>query len=159
MSIDTKPSDGAVDTGTVFQLGYASAASVEFSPEDLVALLAKARENNAKLGITGMLLYHEGSFIQVLEGDQTAVEKLYNHIAKDPRHVDAMLLFRGMAAERSFDKWTMGFRRVTGDGPTPPGLNRFLEHGMAGITSEDGEKIRNVLLGFREGKWHRTVSH
>ncbi|MEM9615043.1 MAG: BLUF domain-containing protein [Actinomycetota bacterium] len=160
MSTDTKPSDGAVETATIFQLGYASAATVEFSADDLLELLAKARINNSKLGVTGMLLYHEGSFIQVLEGEQSAVEKLYNHIAKDTRHAETMLLFRGMTTERAFDQWTMGFHQLSRDaGANPPGLNRFLDHGMAGITSEDGEKIRSVLLGFRDGKWRRTVDH
>ena len=160
MSTDTKPGDGAVDTATIFQLGYVSAATVDFSADDLIELLTKARVNNAKLGVTGMLLCHEGSFIQILEGEQSAVEKLYRHIAKDTRHAETMLLFRATATERAFDQWTMGFHRLSRDtGANPPGLNRFLEHGIAGITSEDGEKIRSVLLGFREGKWRRTVEH
>lgn len=148
------------DIETVFQLGYASAATEPFSQEELEELLAKAREKNSSLGVTGMLLYHEGSFIQILEGQEQVVTDLYAKIAEDPRHANAMLLFKSEATERSFDQWTMGFHQLKkNSADTPQGLNRFLDNGASGITSEDGEKIKGILLGFRGGKWRRTVDH
>lgn len=156
----TVGADDAGDATTVFQLGYASAAAEPFSDDDLKELLAKARTNNSALGVTGMLLYHEGSFIQILEGDERTVQTLYAKIAEDPRHSNAMLLFKARGAERSFDQWTMGFHELKKSSVvTPVGLNRFLDNGISGITTEDGEKIKDVLLGFREGKWRRTVDH
>lgn len=144
----------------VFQLGYASAASHPFTDEELVELLAKARAKNQALGITGMLLYHEGSFLQILEGEQKAVEDLYQIISTDSRHTDAMLLFRKEGEERGFDQWTMGFHHLSPNpADNPEGLNRFLQTGATGLKDGDGEKIRDVLLGFRSGKWRRVVDH
>ena len=145
----------------VFQLGYASAATVSFDDGELLALLDKARVKNAALGVTGMLLYHDGSFIQVLEGRQEVVEDLYATIAADPRHTNALLLFRCFDRGRSFGDWTMGFHRIGADGDDlPDGLNRFLQTGAIGITAEqDGDELRQALLGFRAGRWRRLVHH
>lgn len=144
----------------VFQLGYASAATHPFSDEELVDLLATSRASNAERGISGLLLYHEGSFLQVLEGDRSVVEALFDRIGEDPRHTDKLLLFRRQGVARCFDEWTMGFRHLrAGTNQVPPGLNRFLETGATGLTADDGERIRDVLLGFREGRWRRTVDY
>ena len=160
MNTETTAIDSETELETVFQLGYASAATEPFSQQELEELLTKARINNSTLNVTGMLLYHEGSFIQILEGPQQAVQTLYAKIAEDPRHANAMLLFKSHTSERSFDQWTMGFHQLDRSADRrPPGLNRFLENGASGITGEDGEKIRDVLLGFRSGKWRRTVDH
>ena len=157
----TPGADGSGDeapAAAIFQLGYASAATTPFDSNELFELLSKARTNNQALGVTGMLLYHEGSFIQILEGDQETVEALYAKISQDPRHSNALLLFRRTVEERSFGDWTMGFYLVdTSVASSLPGLNRFLQSGAAGLSSDDGEQIRSVLLGFRSGKWRRAV--
>ncbi len=143
----------------VFQLGYASAAAHPFEADELVELLSKARRKNDALGITGMLLYHEGSFLQILEGDKRTVEDLYEIIAADPRHCDPLLLFRHENNPRSFGNWTMGFHELLKDSShPPPGLNRFLQTGASGLEVSDGERIYDILLGFRQGKWRRTVN-
>ncbi len=155
------PSDDeeAVDPG-VFQLGYASAATQPFSDEDLVELLTKSRASNAERGVSGLLLYHEGSFLQVLEGDRSIVEALFDKIGEDPRHTDKLLLFRREGVERCFDEWTMGFHHLRpASGQVPSGLNRFLDTGATGLTADDGEWVRDILLGFREGRWRRTVDY
>ena len=52
---------------------YCSQATFDFSPEELISLLELAREKNQASGLTGMLLYSSQSFLQVLEGDATAL--------------------------------------------------------------------------------------
>lgn len=143
------------DTTVVFQLCYASAAAVPFSTDALKTLLAEAREKNARVGVTGILLYHEGSFIQVLEGERAAVETLYEKISQDPRHANTMLLFQTETATRSFPDWTMGFVRRGTD--SPPGLNRFFEDKTTDFGLEDADSVRRLLLGFKNGRWRRTV--
>jgi hypothetical protein len=61
----------------VLQLVYASAAAVPFTIAQLESLLTKARRKNSLCDVTGMLLYHEGSFFQVLEGPEAAVRKVF----------------------------------------------------------------------------------
>jgi hypothetical protein len=72
-----------------------------------------------------------------------------------------ILLFRREHSHRQFENWTMGFHRLNNDASKrPPGLNEFLATGLTTtITDVQGEKIRKVLLGFREGRWHRLVDN
>jgi len=76
----------------MIQLVYVSSAVKPFTDQELLGLLEKARENNQKLGITGMLLYKNGDFMQALEGDEQVVLSLADHIAKDLRHGDIRVI-------------------------------------------------------------------
>jgi hypothetical protein len=76
-------------------------------------LLHQCRENNRRQGITGMLLYNDGNFVQVLEGPQEAVDRLLATIKHDLRHKGVLELLRGDLAERQFPDWSMGFRDVS----------------------------------------------
>jgi len=91
------------------QLVYVSSATAPFSAEDLRVLLAEARAKNEERGITGMLLYHDGNFIQAIEGEAAAVETLHAEILRDPRHRGVLVLSRGPIERRQFDGWAMGF--------------------------------------------------
>ena len=67
-------------------LVYVSSAVKLFSDEELVQLLEASRENNSKIGVTGMLLYKEGNFMQLIEGPEESVRSLHAKISIDPRH-------------------------------------------------------------------------
>jgi len=90
------------------RLMYASRAVAAVDQEELVAILKKSKANNPKAGITGVLCYSEGIFIQVLEGGRTAVNQLYNRITADSRHSDVVLLNYEEISERRFAGWSMG---------------------------------------------------
>ena len=139
----------------ILQLIYASAQTTPFDDEALLALLEVARTNNEDLGVTGMLLYHEGSFIQVLEGPEATVEALYAKIGEDPRHHRTQVLFSCLQPERDFDGWSMGFHRIDPDhDDLPAGFSDFLTGGTLALNDADGGLFRNLLLGFREGRFH-----
>lgn len=92
------------------QLIYVSAATQPFSDDGLYALLAQARAHNQARDLTGLLLYSDGLFLQVLEGTKAAVHQLYHgRVAHDSRHTHLRLLADGPAAERIFPDWSMGF--------------------------------------------------
>ena len=88
---------------------YASTAESTFSESDIPALLTQARTANAERAITGMLLYIDGGFFQVLEGDLDAIDEVYRRILRDPRHSRITLIIREPIAARAFSEWTMGF--------------------------------------------------
>jgi len=90
------------------RLMYASRAVPAVDQEELVAILRKSKANNPKAGVTGVLCFSEGIFMQVLEGGRTAVNQLYNRIAADARHSDVVLLHYEEIAERRFAGWSMG---------------------------------------------------
>jgi uncharacterized Fe-S cluster-containing MiaB family protein len=88
---------------------YCSAATgTDLSPAELQTLLDECRRSNAKSDITGMLLYLNGSFFQVLEGGRNVVEALYKKIAADRRHKRATNIILEPIAERAFAAWTIG---------------------------------------------------
>jgi len=70
----------------LISLVYVSFANLDMSEDELRDILTKARENNQKLELTGMLLYRNGFFIQALEGEEEVVTALYEKIKQDPRH-------------------------------------------------------------------------
>ena len=90
------------------RLMYASRAAASVNQDELVAILKKSKVNNPGIGVTGVLCFSSGIFLQVLEGGRNAVSKLYNHIASDPRHHDVVLLSYEEIGERSFAGWSMG---------------------------------------------------
>ncbi len=92
----------------MFHLTYVSSAAQDFSKAELNELLVKCRENNAKLGLTGMLLYKDGNFMQVLEGEEGVVREVYAKISTDPRHTGEILLHQSPLEERQFPDWSMG---------------------------------------------------
>ena len=94
----------------MYHLIYASTAAKALTERQLGDLLTKARQNNIKLDITGMLIYTGGHFIQVLEGEEDMVKKLYNSIRKDTRHKDVIVIYEGELAERQFANREMDFR-------------------------------------------------
>lgn len=89
------------------RLLYASRA-VDTSSGAIDAILAQSRQFNPLSGITGILCYGGGIFLQAIEGGRMPVSELYGHIQKDQRHKDVVLLHYEEISERRFGGWTMG---------------------------------------------------
>jgi len=142
----------------LIEIIYASAQSRPFSSLQLTELLTKARQNNQGLGVSGLLLYHRGSFLQVLEGDEAIVTRLYDKIAMDPRHKRCIVIKRGSIVERTFADWSMGFVEVSqGVASKLDGFNSFLQQGaFEGKGAAD--QVSKVLHGFRAGGWRQHVT-
>ncbi len=79
---------------------------------EIPAILKSSVRNNSKDGITGMLLYAGGNFLQVLEGESDAVKATYDRICLDPRHRNTIVLTNEDVKERHFSNWSMGYRQL-----------------------------------------------
>lgn len=97
---------------SVHQVLYHSWATGTPTPADLQALLEWSRPHNAAHGITGLLLYSDGRYVQALAGPEAAVEGLYGRIQRDTRHARVELVSRGPGPRR-FAAWSMDFGHVT----------------------------------------------
>jgi hypothetical protein len=97
-----------------FQLCYASTATRTFTRNDLLELLTQARAHNAKEGITGLLLFQDGHFLQVLEGEMDKVRALFKRICEDQRHSQVALLFEELVSQPQYPDWSMGFQAFDG---------------------------------------------
>jgi len=94
------------------RLVYTSRA-VDTSPDAIESILHQSRAHNPGSGVTGVLCYGGGIFLQALEGGRMAVNELYGHILRDPRHKDVVLLHYQEISEREFGGWTMGEVNMT----------------------------------------------
>ena len=94
------------------RLLYVSRAADPQNTEATDAILTQSRSHNPACGITGILCYGGGIFLQALEGGRSAVNELYAHILKDPRHKDVVLLSYEEISERNFGGWTMGLVNI-----------------------------------------------
>lgn len=87
---------------------YASRAAVGADQNVLDDILGQSRNKNQKLGITGLLIYANGIFLQVLEGGRATVSQLLDTIMHDPRHGQLQILTWEEIDERKFGGWSMG---------------------------------------------------
>ncbi len=94
------------------RLLYASRA-VDTRPEAIESILHQSRDHNPSTGVTGVLCYGGGIFLQAIEGGRMAISELYGHIQRDVRHKDVVLLHYEEISERRFAGWTMGEVNMT----------------------------------------------
>lgn len=97
----------------MIRLSYISQASRSFRDEELDALLQTCRTNNQACDVTGVLYYGNDMFLQVLEGPQESVERIFRRIRKDPRHHDIHLIEKIPIDRRRFGEFSMAFSRLS----------------------------------------------
>jgi hypothetical protein len=143
----------------MIQMSYLSQASVPMSADQLLALLMQCRTNNVSRGLTGMLLYGNGTFLQVIEGDEAVVDRLLGTIEADPRHVGMRRLSRKTIEHRQYADWSMGFERVTDDGLRQvDGLRDFSVRDFNVETLADRQDVIDSLMDqYRITHWDPLV--
>lgn len=131
---------------------YVSSATRPFTESELLALLRQSLEKNGKLGVTGMLLYKDGNFIQLLEGPEEAVRGVYTQIASDQRHYGLILLLDRPAERRLCRDWTMSFRDLNDPAVRGmPGYSEFLNEPLtASGFQAHPERAMRLLEVFRQ---------
>ncbi len=114
------------------ELIYTSLATREMSTVDLTVLLDQSRRNNLRLGMTGLLVYHQREFMQILEGDKAEIFSLYGKICKDNRNQRNYLMWHGPIEQKSFADWSMAFL-TPGDLSLEdnPAYSSFLQTGLS----------------------------
>ena len=112
----------------MFSLTYVSSAVDLFSRDSLHELLRKSRRANEAAGISGLLLYRDGNFMQVLEGEPAAVQQTFRKIESDARHRGILVLLQqDDLTNRQFEGWSMAFRDLTAASTRAlPGFDEFL---------------------------------
>ena len=120
--------------------------------QDLADLLAQARANNQRKNITGMLLYKDGRFIQLLEGHEDVVRASFERIRKDDRHTAVELLWLRYVQYRDFPDWTMGFVNADElDPATLKGYSMFLERDLRYEEFiQNSTEVHQILQVFKE---------
>lgn len=96
----------------LYSLLYVSQSVRPMNESELKTLLDGARELNRAQGITGFLLYFNQSFMQILEGQRSRLQAVWERIRRDPRHHNLRIVFEGGIQQRAFVGWSMGFRDI-----------------------------------------------
>jgi hypothetical protein len=130
---------------------YVSSGVRAFTDAEILEILTQARRNNERCGITGMLLFRDGNFLQVLEGPEAAVKETLQKIERDERHKGILVLKTNPISERNFAEWTMAFRDISLEAlKNVEGYSPFME------MSFDSEELRlkpdfayRMLLQFK----------
>ncbi len=131
------------------QLVYVSSASANLSEDDLKDVISCARETNKILGVTGMLVFLDGCFLQVLEGRPERVRELYAKIEADPRHFGAKVLIESEIAKPAFPAWSMGFRKARRGDLYMAGFCALTRRALDGRTGRaDAIILRTIVKTF-----------
>ncbi|MCK2034789.1 BLUF domain-containing protein [Microbacterium sp. SSW1-49] len=141
----------AVSADDLVSLVYTSTAVRPLDDDALSGLLAQSRDANGARAVTGMLLYRDGRFIQVLEGARGVVTALAAVIARDGRHRGMrILLLEGISA-RQFPDWTMGYQSLSRlTEPRPDGYrDSFADLDVDSDRSRTVRALSELSLWFR----------
>ena len=111
-TIDAPGKPSALPNSDLSHVLYVSTAKRLMGEQELADLLSQSQRNNQRDGITGMLLYDEGSFIQYIEGRPMEVSRLWQTIKGDSRHTGVLKISDGPVDERLFADWSMGFKNA-----------------------------------------------
>jgi len=130
------------------QLIYASHAVRPLADEDLLGILQGARERNARHQITGMLVYRDAVFLQVLEGEDGELDRIWAVIQADPRHENIVVIRDAEVSARDFPDWSMGFSNLSHrDLSSVPGYSKLLEEDFSpeGLRAKPGLAVDFLL--------------
>ena len=136
----------------LYELLYTSVAKWEMSSNELIELLEQSRKKNLRLNITGLLVYHNGEFMQILEGEKETVLELYDTITNDERHTSVKMFWEDSLPERGFSKWTMGFVNTENiELSTLKGYSQFLKEGFSSADINRCQTIgKKLILSLRD---------
>jgi hypothetical protein len=129
----------------MYFLIYRSVASETPTEADLHRLLEHARAANAAREVTGMLLYQNGRYMQMLEGEEEVVRSLFASIAADGRHRMVKVLASGPLTKRHFSDWSMGFRNMDQFGNLPD-YDTYLATQLADDRFSSEERVAHQFM-------------
>lgn len=112
-TLSTRPYRVVRQANRMIHLIYVSSATRPMGEQDLLDLLAQSRSRNLRQQVTGMLVYRDGAFLQVLEGEAADVQEIYRSIVVDDRNTGHYLIAKESITERNFPNWSMGFEDLT----------------------------------------------
>ena len=82
-----------------FAISYLSTANRDINQDEVAELLDLTEVRNNTAGVNGLLIYSDGNFFEVIEGEETKIKELFENIKEDPRHRNIMIVF-----EKKIDK-------------------------------------------------------
>jgi len=128
----------------MLQLTYISTAAIDLAPSDVDAILETSRRNNARVGVSGLLLFDGVRFLQALEGEAVAVRAVYERIRADKRHRATVVLSERTVDAHEFGDWSMAYER----GGNSAGAGTLLQQIDALVGDAPGSSTRALFRSF-----------
>lgn len=135
---------------SIFQLLYTSTAKHAMAQSELDTILESAQRNNAKVGVTGFLIFDGKSFIQLLEGGERDVQAVYKKILDDPRHSQVEPLLQDMKPTRSLSNWAMAYTQLDSKGHRQSGgsMDPSNARELATMLKQNATPMRLIIAEF-----------
>lgn len=134
------------------QLVYVSNRKSNCTAEEIEKILESCKKNNPPLQITGVLLYSDNKFIQLVEGEAKVIMGLYDKIKKDDRHSNVVMISYNPIHEKSFPSWHMAKRAISSTDlefkTDVSGEDRKTFNAILNGKEEAGQKVLNLLKKF-----------
>jgi hypothetical protein len=135
---------------SMFYLLYVSSAVKLMDNDELLKLHQVSQKNNKKSEITGMLLYQEGNFMQIIEGNKERVLELFSKVTMDKHHKDIYKIMSGSIEKRNFNDWSMGFCNMNETGHNL-NYDAFIQENIRLRTFEhDSQSAYDFIIKFNE---------
>ena len=132
------------------QLIYVSAQTSKNSAMDLIDIQEVASKNNKLNSVTGLLLYKEETFMQLIEGPSEEVRSLFKKIETDHRHKNIVKIIEEPIAKRSFKNWSMAVRELPKNIQLPHGIADFSDPNLIEAGNDSRGLIAvDILNGFK----------
>ncbi|MFD2916073.1 BLUF domain-containing protein [Psychroserpens luteus] len=125
----------------MYQLNYHSQSKSKLEIKDLERILEESTVRNKERNITGCLIYHNNSFVQILEGKKKDILDVYEKIKTDERHHNVILLYKNPIDKRCFTDWNMAYHQ-----PNDQYIIQFVNNLL--LLSQLSDKASNSLLTF-----------
>ncbi|STX52334.1 regulatory protein (GGDEF domain) [Legionella busanensis] len=138
------------------QLIYSSSAIASFNMDDLIYLTEQARKNNTQSDITGLLLFYQTYFFQVLEGERETISNLYINIKQDKRHTNIILLEEKNIQTRAFTKWSVGLANFPNQLPLLKLKDFFVKNCQLSLTNK--VDLEPLIYSFSKGINHSYLN-
>lgn len=143
---------------SLYCLVYTSVANQKMSDDNLKDLLKKSRLKNERKNISGILLYLDPFFIQILEGEEAIVNERFKIIKQDSRHHKVKLIYKKPIEQRSFPNWTMGFNKISDENvEVVEGFSDFWQRPISDFFSDSPNEIEKMLEQFLDMFKHETL--
>ncbi len=138
------------------ELIYQSLSTRELSTQELISLTNAYRSANERYEITGVLIYHNRTFVQLLEGEEQAINNLFDNIKKDPLNTNVKLSWKSEIEERGFSEWSMAFIDLSSTCSNIKGYSNYLTEGILtgdiqGVMSTSKSLLKSMSQEFMVG--------
>lgn len=137
----------------LYHLMYVSKETKKLSNDEVIEFLKAIRKNNIEYNITGMLLYDDGIFFQVIEGSKEHIENLFQSLLRDSRHHGVVQIIFEAIYERKFADWSMGYAQMSKEELSSiEAMNDFFKEGSC-LMDLDSGRAKKLLKAFADGRW------